>query len=223
VSSDRSSWPTTTHDWSQLLDREHIEQVRLEPARHAPGGPLHLVLEVLAYAIDEAADGPVQGVAPRALVALHADGSISVEDNGRGTDTRADPAGQWTRKPVMATKDVRFFESASAPTLSDGHPRRGMSVVSALSSWLVHTNRRARGSWTQRYELGIPVTDLVAIPADGTTGTTVHFQPDPAVFEHPAVSVDRLRQLVSTRVTEIEVQIEVEVEVERDGGGPPRP
>jgi DNA gyrase subunit B len=52
-----------------------------------------------------------------------------------------------------------------------------MSVVAALSEWLVHTNRRQDGSWTQRYEHGIPVTDLVPVADNGTTGTTVHFRP----------------------------------------------
>ncbi|MER6514794.1 hypothetical protein ABT158_48855, partial [Nonomuraea sp. NPDC001636] len=64
-----------------------------------------------------------------------------------------------------------------AETLPDGHPRRGMSVVTALSEWLVHTNRRLNGSWTQRYEHGVPVTGLEPIAGDGATGTTVHFLP----------------------------------------------
>ncbi|MFE3584908.1 hypothetical protein [Streptomyces vinaceus] len=52
-----------------------------------------------------------------------------------------------------------------------------MSVVAALSEWLVHTNRRADGSWVQRYEHGVPVTGLTAVPDDGSTGTTVRFRP----------------------------------------------
>jgi DNA gyrase subunit B len=57
-----------------------------------------------------------------------------------------------------------------------------MSVVAALSDWLVHTNRRLNGSWTQRYEHGLPVTDLEPVESTSTTGTTVHFHPDPAYF-----------------------------------------
>ncbi len=48
-----------------------------------------------------------------------------------------------------------------------------MSVVAALSEWLVHTNRRHNGSWTQRHEHGNPLTDLTPIADDGTTGTTI--------------------------------------------------
>ncbi|MFJ3338220.1 hypothetical protein [Streptomyces sp. NPDC086766] len=78
----------------------------------------------------------------------------------------------------MATKDLRFFDFPDAELLPDGHPRRGMSVVAALSEWLVHTNRRPDGAWTQRYEHGIPVTGLEPVEDDGSTGTLVHFRPD---------------------------------------------
>ena len=47
--------PTTTHDWAKEHDAGHIEHIRRQPADFAPGGALHLVLEVLAYTADEAA------------------------------------------------------------------------------------------------------------------------------------------------------------------------
>ncbi|MFD8223762.1 hypothetical protein ACFV16_06260 [Streptomyces massasporeus] len=92
-----------------------------------------------------------------------------------------DEHGQIVKKPVMATKDLRFFDFPRAEVLPDGCPRRGMSVVAALSTWLVHTNRRLNGAWTQRYEHGVPVSDLEPIEVDGTTGTLVHFKPDESV------------------------------------------
>jgi DNA gyrase subunit B len=79
----------------------------------------------------------------------------------------------------MATEDLRFFQDPAAPLLPDGQPRRGMSVVAALSDLLTHTNRRRNGSWTQRYEHGVPVTDLEAVEPSDSTGTTVRFHPDP--------------------------------------------
>ncbi|WP_275560102.1 hypothetical protein [Streptomyces sp. 5-6(2022)] len=82
---------------------------------------------------------------------------------------------------LMATKDLRFFDLPEWERLPDGHPRRGMSVVAALSEWLIHTNRRLNGSWTQRYEHDVPVTDLEPVEADGTTGTCVRFLPDRAL------------------------------------------
>ncbi|MFJ8859703.1 ATP-binding protein [Streptomyces sp. NPDC102451] len=169
----RAFWRNTTHDWANAVDLAHLSGIRRDPVAFAPGGTWHLVLEVVAYAADEAECGD----GGRCRVTLHPDGSVSVADEGRGTDTRFDEDGQVVKKPVMATKDLRFFDSPEAQILPDGHPRRGMSVVAALSERLVHTNRRHNGSWTQRYEHGVPVTGLEAVPDDGTTGTTVHFRP----------------------------------------------
>jgi topoisomerase IV subunit B len=181
------TWQNTTHDWTRDLDLDHLARIRREPAEFAPGGIAHLVLEVLAYAADEAES---RGEPGRAVVTHHEDGSISVADDGRGTDTRVDAKGRTVKKPVMATKDLRFFDDPAAATLPDGHPRRGMSVVAALSEWLVHTNRRLNGSWTQRYEHGVPVTGLTPLESDGTTGTTVHFLPNPALARTEPIPAD---------------------------------
>ncbi|MFE2146074.1 ATP-binding protein [Streptomyces sp. NPDC059456] len=168
-----ASWRNTTHDWARSVDAGHLARIREDPAAFAPGGLRHLLLEVIAYAADEAEC--VGG--GRCTVTLHADGSVSVADEGRGTDTRFDDRGRPVKKPVMATKDLRFFDHPEAQLLPDGHPRRGMSVVAALSAWLVHTNRRAGGAWVQRYAHGIPVTGLTPLADDGTSGTTVRFSP----------------------------------------------
>ena len=130
-----------THDWSTSVDTEHLDEIRREARPVAPGGLLHLVLEVLAYPVDEAREGTTT----RVRVVLHDDGSVSVADDGRGTETRVDELGVPRVKPVMATKDLRFYGRADAPLLPDGHRRRGISVVAALSEWLVHTNRRIEG------------------------------------------------------------------------------
>jgi topoisomerase-4 subunit B len=178
MGSPRSAWVNTTHDWSTVMDHDHLSQIRIHPERYAPGGLVHLLLEVVAYADDEAESSGRPGIC---TITLYGDGSVSVADDGRGTDTRPAEDGRPIRKPVMSTKDLRFFDDPPTVHLPDATPRRGMSVVAALSDWLVHTNRRRNGAWTQRYENGVPVTDLVAVEGDGTTGTTVHFMPSRAV------------------------------------------
>ncbi|MFJ8884526.1 ATP-binding protein [Streptomyces sp. NPDC102402] len=170
----RASWLNTTHDWASTVDLDHLDHIRKNSAAFAPGGILHLILEVVAYVADEAEAGH----GGLCQITLYSDGSVAVADNGRGTDTRLDELGRIVKKPVMATKDLRFFDNPGAPSLPDTHIRRGMSVVAALSTWLIHTNRRLNGSWTQRYEHGVPTTDLRPIADDLTTGTTVHFLPD---------------------------------------------
>ena len=88
---------------------------------------------MVEYALDEAREGATT----RVDVVLRADGSVEVRDDGRGTDTRLDAAGVPVVKPVMATRDLRFFDVPSAPVLGDGAPRSGISVVCALSAMLL--------------------------------------------------------------------------------------
>jgi DNA gyrase subunit B len=115
----------------------------------------------------------------------------------------------------MATKDLRFFDLPEAERLPDRHPRRGMSVVAALSEWLIHTNRRLNGSWTQRYEHGIPVTDLESVEADGATGTCVRFLPDKALRSRWSFNSDDL-----ARWSEHWPTLTVRIEDQRDDGNP---
>ncbi|WP_424893221.1 ATP-binding protein [Streptomyces sp. XH2] len=191
----RSSWRNTTHDWASTVDLDHLASVRRSAGTFAPGGVRHLVLEVVAYAADEA-ECSDRGEG-RCVVTLHPDGSVSVADDGRGTDTRVDDRGHAVKKPVMATKDLRFFDRPGAQLLPDGHPRRGMSVVAALSEWLVHTNRRRNGSWTQRYEHGVPVSDLTPVADDGSSGTVVHFRPGEDLRATGALTADELIRLAT--------------------------
>ena len=165
--SDPSVWANTTHDWTAAVDMVHLQSIRSDPETYAPGGLRHLLLEVLAYANDEA---EALGRRGKCVITVHTDGSVSVADDGRGTDTRRDSHGAVIKKPVMATKDLRFFDSQHGVLLPDGHLRRGMSVVSALSRWLIHTNRRQGGAWTQGYERGLPTTDLVPVDSSQRRG-----------------------------------------------------
>lgn len=94
----------------------------------------------------------------------------------------------------MARKDLPFFDSPDAEMLPDGHMRRGMSVIAALSDWLIHQNRRLDGAWQQRYERGVPVTDLQELSSDGTTGTVVRFRPEDGL---EPIDVDDLQGVLS--------------------------
>lgn len=169
-----NAWDTTTHVWAGAVDHAHLTEVRARLGR-ASGGRRHLVLEILAYAADEAQARDRTG---HVTVVHHPDGHISVRDDGRGTDTRTTGSGRVIRKPVMATPDVRFRDPLRAPLLPDGLPRSGMSAVSALSSELVHENHRVDGCWTQTYRYGVPEGDLVALPGCKATGTVISFRTD---------------------------------------------
>lgn len=180
----------STHDWSEPFDTDHVFEIQNDVEQFAKGGVAHLVLEVIAYAVDEA----VMGTTDQIHVGLHKDGSVCVSDNGRGTAVR-EVSGQPMVKPIMATRDLRFFGIADAPVLPDGLVRSGISVVAALSEWVIHTNRRSNGSWTQRYEHGLPSGELTAISGDGSTGTSVCFQPSQAIFGGEVVDASDLRHI----------------------------
>lgn len=179
--------PSTTHNWAAVVDTAHLAGISVPV--HAPSGVLHLLHEVLAYAADEAEELGRRG---HCLVTLHGDGSVSVRGDGRGTDTRHDEQVGAVRTPVMATKDQRFFDHPDAQALPDGHPRRGMSVVAALSDRLLHEDRRLGGAWQQRYERGVPSSALDDVAPDGTTGTCVRFLPAPGLAPLPVAGLDEL-------------------------------
>lgn len=174
--SHRSSWETTTHNWDADLDIEHLAEVRARLEKpYLAGGSRHLILEILAYANDEAKS---QGRKGFTTVTHLPNGWVTVADDGRGTDTRRDTDGIAIRKPVMATPDVRFTPGSPQHFLCDGLPRRGMSTVTALSSVLVHENYRENGSWSQTYRFGIPDRALASVAGSRGSGTVVTFRTD---------------------------------------------
>ncbi len=149
------------------------------------------MLEVLAYALDEA----TEGLTRRIDVVLHGDGSVEVVDDGRGTDTRPDASGVLHVKPIMATADLRFFSAEDPPVLADGRDRRGLSVVAALSPRLEHENRRPDGvGFRARYAHGEPVGAPVPLTVVEGTGTSVRWWGD-------EVDRDRLERLVVRAAT----------------------
>ena len=111
------------------------------------------------------------------------------------------------RKPVVSTKDVRFFEvEPPVEILPDGHPRRGMSVVSALSAELVHTNSRRDETWTQTYRFGIPDAGLTLVDEGRQTGTAVAFS-----IEQPvAASTMEMIRVMVPQFPHLEVTVEHE-------------
>ncbi|MGO4661569.1 ATP-binding protein [Terrabacter sp. 2TAF16] len=195
----------TTHDWSRAVDPDHLDEIRTNAGAFAAGGPLKLVLEVLAYPVDEA----VEGRTTRIRVVLHADGSVSVADDGRGTETRVDEDGVARVKPIMATKDLRFYGRDDAPLLPDGSPRAGISVVAALSEWVVHTNRRAEGGWSQSFEHGLPQGVLEAVPGQASTGTVVQFRPDPALVPG-SLTADEVRAAAQAYTAAVPIEVVAE-------------
>ena len=185
---------------SSIQVLEGLKAVRKRPGMYigdtAARGLHHLVYEVVDNSVDEAIGGYCTAI----YVTINTDESISVEDNGRGIPTDPHPSnGRPASEVVLTTLHAGGKFDNAAYKVSGGLHGVGVSVVNALSEWLVITICRNGESRTQRFERGIPVTDLSdAIPTE-KNGTLVHFMADREIFEDVKYSPDvlgaRLREL----------------------------
>jgi DNA gyrase subunit B len=187
-------------------DADQIQVLEgLEPVRRRPGmfigstdhrGLHHLVWEVVDNSVDEA----LAGEADRVLVTLHADGSISVEDNGRGIPTGIQAQeGRSALEVVLTVLHAGGKFGGGGYKVSGGLHGVGVSVVNALSERLEATVYRDGKEFFQRYRRGVPLDDVEVVGKTPRRGTTIRFWPDAEVFDDisfdPAIILNRLREM----------------------------
>ncbi len=170
----------------------------LDPVRKRPGmytdtsRPNHLAQEVIDNSVDEA----LAGFARRLDVVLYSDGSLSVEDDGRGMPVDIHKEEGVSGVELILTKlhaGGKFTEGSYS--FSGGLHGVGVSVVNALSNSLEVTIKRDGQLHRITFADGEKATDLEVIDTVGkrNTGTRLHFLPDPKYFDSPRFSVSRLR------------------------------
>ncbi len=177
-----------------------LDGVRLRPSMYigstSSRGLHHLVYEVVDNSIDEA----LAGVCDRIGVVLHEDGSVSVEDNGRGIPTDIhQEEGRPALEVVMTMLHAGGKFDRSTYKVSGGLHGVGVSVVNALSSWMTATVHQKGAIFQQRYERGRVATEMEIIGNTSKRGTVIRFLPDPQIFEETEFKYDlivyRLREL----------------------------
>ena len=183
----------STYTGKDIQVLEGLEAVRKRPSMYigstGPKGLHHLVYEVVDNSVDEALGGYCSLVE----VTLHADGSLTVVDNGRGIPV--DPVPKYRKSGVEVVLTVLHAGGkfgGEGYKVSGGLHGVGVSVVNALSEKLDVEVKRDGKIWAQSYDHGRPIAPLRATGKSKATGTVVRFWPDAQIFETTNFDYDTL-------------------------------
>ena len=190
---------TTNYSAQEITVLKDLEPVQIRPGMYTDTTrPNHLAQEVIDNSVDEA----LAGFATKIEVILHPDQSIEVTDNGRGMPVDIHPTEGVSGVEVILTKlhaGGKF--SNKNYEFAGGLHGVGISVVNALSERVDIQVKRNGEVYKIAFENGNKVEELEVIGTCGrrTTGTTVHFKPNPKYFDSSKFSVSRLRHLLRAK------------------------
>lgn len=179
--------PKSSYDASSIQVLEGLEPVRKRPGMYIGStdtkGLHHMAYEVITNSIDEA----LAGFGKKIWVTVHTDGSLSVQDEGRGIPVDEHKSGVSALELAMTKLHAGGKFSETAYKVSGGLHGVGASVVNALSDWTRVEVRRDGKIYGQDYKIGVPQGNVAIVktsmsPVSPTTGTFTRFLPDKSMF-----------------------------------------
>ncbi len=213
--------PSSSGDYGadKIQVLEGMAAVRKRPGMYI-GDPNGMGLYQLVWeAVDNAIDEALAGHCTEASITLHADGSCSVTDNGRGIPVSPHPSdGRSTLAVVLTILHAGGKFDRNSYKVSGGLHGVGVSCVNAVSEWLVADVRRDGFHWRMRFEAGHEVTALEKLEATDQRGTTVRFKPDAIVF---GTNVVFEYQIIAARLRELSflnAGVRINLQDEREEG-----
>lgn len=217
----------TNYDASQIQVLEGLEAVRKRPGMYigntSTRGLHHLVYEIVDNSIDEA----LAGYCDQIRVVIDENNSITVTDNGRGIPVDIhEKTGKSAVEVALTMLHAGGKFGGTGYKVSGGLHGVGMSVVNALSEWLEVKVKRNGKIYRQKYEKGIPISELTVIGESTGTGTELSFKPDGEIFEelifNREILTQRLREVSflnkGVAITLVDKRDNYEVTFKHDGG-----
>ncbi|QYK56527.1 MAG: DNA gyrase subunit B [Fimbriimonadaceae bacterium] len=191
----------TAYDESSIQVLEGLEAVRRRPGMYVGDNGRKGLHQMFREVLDNAVDEALAGYCDTIHVAMHADGSMSLSDNGRGIPVgKHEKMGISTLTVVMTVLHAGGkFGEGGGYKVSGGLHGVGVSCTNALSQWMVSEVRRDGKVYQQRFERGIPVSEVEVVGDTTETGTTQRWLPDPEILTETTHD----KNIIKTRLREI--------------------